>query len=291
MPLQCPTWALQWPTSGEDGRKWSRRWFVPNAIDAWARRHPDVAKAIEELGRIEGFWRAVVELERLDKHRLRLLVAASLERQEVYEKPTVQVNLGNEHPIAARIVYIVALNGPDAPIDVESARRHKAAHGPVQRATAQDPLLAIQTIRRLGSQELKNGEGIPLRRRLLDEIRGEVEYRTPRQSSPAFTDMSGAELMRVVQEAESLVRDVRKEPTTFWPLLPNEVAWIDRPPPIRHLPADYEKRLEYPEDAEGMRPTRVLAHDLTLLRLGRDPEDPKARSSLKTELSRARREK
>jgi hypothetical protein len=291
MPLQWPTWALQWPTSGEDGRKWSRRWFVPNAINAWARRHPDVAKAVEELGRIEGFWRAVVGLEHLEEHRVRLLVTASLERPEVYEKPTVQINLGNEHPIAARIVCIVALNGPDAPIDAESNRRHRAAHGPAQRAKAQDPLLAIQTIRRLRSQELKNSEGIPLRRRLLEAIRDEVAYRTPRQSSPAFTDMSGAELMRVVQEAESLVRAVRKDPTTFWPLLPNEVAWIDRPPPIRHFPSDYKERLKDPDDAEGMRPAGVLAHDLTLLRLGYDPEDPKARSSLKTDLSRARQKK
>ena len=98
----------------------------------------------------------------------------------------------------------------------------------------------------------------------------------------------------MVTEAEALVVAVQATPRQdSFPLFPGEVDRIRRPPPVGPRPIDYEDRLAeaegYPDDWAALRSGEVLAHDLTLMRLGYDPDEPSSRGALLVELHRARR--
>jgi hypothetical protein len=224
-------------------------------------------------------------------------VGAHLERDDVYTKPVRVVTLPTDRHPGRLLGAILQIEGPEAPVDVEVQRRLTELGGEAtagRRTESLEPLLAAEFIRRLGARDLPNERGTPLRQRVLrTATRDGLSLRIPRQVGPAFTDMSQVELARVVNEAEGLVVGFWQAPEDPWPLLPAEVARIRRPPPIRHRPWDYDERLEdgleFPDDVLIMRSAKVLAHDLTLLRLGRDPDDPKARVVLRVELQRARR--
>ena len=120
--------------------------------------------------------------------------------------------------------------------------------------------------------------------------KGGLRYRKPCGKGRQFTDMPPNELVRVVGEAANLVESVRRSPTKSWPLSPKELRRILEPPAMRNRPGDYVARLEemlhYPHAVEKLRPATVLANDLTLIRLGYDPDDRDARNNLRVELSR-----
>jgi hypothetical protein len=116
-----------------------------------------------------------------------------------------------------------------------------------------------------------------------------LPYRTPRQSAPAFTDMTSDELRRVVTEAACLARAAQTDPDELLPLLPAEADRIHHPPAAGRRPRDYEVLWEELKSYPGLlRSHAILGNDLVLLRLGRDPDDKQARTDLRVALHRAK---
>lgn len=296
--VDAPTWLLRKPPSGCDGRRWSAAWFVPTAVEAWGLEHPAVQRAVAKL-QADGFVRDEVRPIQRPGSRLALLITGLREESTTdiaYDKPTRQVELKHQNPLTRRLRAYLALEGPLAPVDVEDQglRRQDVVRAPAEREEmyrARQPLVARELIR-VSSAKTREGGCAPIRRDLLAEVkRSGLQYRVPHQAGPAFTDMSPAELQRVVEEAQRLVDLVRAQPGEFWPLLPREVDRLRRPPPA-HRPysdrGDYEDALrEYPDE---VRSSKVLARDLTLLRLGYSPDDGddwyRASAALRAQLSR-----
>ena len=119
-----------------------------------------------------------------------------------------------------------------------------------------------------------------------------LRYRKPGGKGRQFTDVLPNELVRLVNEAANLAESVRRSPTNLWPLSPKELKRILEPPSMRNRPTDYAARLEemshYLDGVEQLRAATVVANDLTLMRLGYDPDDLDARNNLRVELSRSR---
>lgn len=307
-----PTWDLLDPPSGVDGRLWSAGWFVPLAVDGWARTDEEVRRAVAEVRR-ESCVRVVIEALGAQDNAsgaVQLAVLGSPKRNpRAGRRPMRILLLPASHSLSARLRYMQGLQGrPPAPLDAElhrvlgeSAGYQRALRR--QRTTAADveavwqavkPWLAADQIRRLGSRDRTSRRHGRLRQRMLHELKGSsVPIRRPRQIGAAFTDMAEAELLRVVEEAQGLVDAVRNDPDTFWPLTPEELDRISRPPAVRRHPADYESRLQDEEDRAKLGPNEVLAHDITLLRLGYvlDAREapPRARRAVRRAAARARR--
>jgi hypothetical protein len=106
-----------------------------------------------------------------------------------------------------------------------------------------------------------------------------------------FTDLSPVDLSRLVREAGQLVLAFRAEESTPvpLPLLPDEYDRIRTPPPA-HRPyaseRDYQDTVR--EEPDFVRPADVIARDITLMRLGRDPDSRPDRAALRMQLRRAR---
>ena len=324
LPLQSaqsrwPTWGLQTPPSGVDGRRWSLTWFVPSAVNGWAMEDERVRAACAELA-IADYGRCDVHAEVLDGDDLLLHIFGALDRpmepeEDAYVKPVKQVAVPANDALAVRLRYFLALRGPAAPVDELLTARSRSHYRPLVQGTsdatsreeyfrALRPFLALDVLRRhkLTSGALRNRQGVPLRKRLLALLRrSDLPYRVPRNAGRQLTDMSPVELDGVVKDASFLIAEVRAHPAGLWPLLPGELDRILRPPPVGRYTAGCwsDVLVNYPEDVPGVRSDQVLAHDLTLLRLGyrldawdpgsRDSEDVlQARNALLVQLSRAR---
>ena len=273
-------------------------------MDAWARKLlEEVAEVVRELEAVEGCCYVTVLAAgppQGDKDdRVDLVVTASLDKDVVYSAPVRSLTVQSP-----RLCWLASLTGPRPPIDaqlepIEAEIEQGADYDHIREALS--PFIALPTIRRLGSRDLSNRNGKPLRPRLTRELPGKLDYRMPRQVTPAFTDMTPDEFAQLVEEAVNLARVVRADPKKFWPLLPHEVEQVLFPKdPIRRRARDYDATRELARsnsgdggeadrhDLQRWRPVEVAGRDLVLLRLGWDLTDSSFKA-LRQALDRHRR--
>jgi len=302
LPLQSRIWSLECPPSGVDGQRWSATWFVPLAIDRWARQHEAVQEAVRKLeANHDCLYTEVLPDGPLSggTGSLRLLVMASLNDTEPHIRPMEEALVPVQHEIAAQILLLDGIlrrsdqrdsSGRNPPLSPHNNEVEQRAHvvlgkggGPAEMWNALKPLYALSKMRKLKAGPARRELGMTARK-------GGLRYRKPGGKGRQFTDMLPNELVCVVEEAANLVESVRSSPAESWPLSPMELQRIFEPPPMRNRPSDYTARLEemshFPDDVETLRPATVLANDLTLIRLGYDPDDRDARNNLRVELSR-----
>ncbi len=304
MPLQSRIWSLECPPSGVDGQRWSATWFVPFAIDRWAREHESVKEAVSNL---EASYDCLYTEVLLDgplsggTGSLRLLVLASLNATVPYRKPLEEARLPAQDKVAAQLRFLDGIlrrldhrdpsgrNPALSPHNNEVEQRARAVlregGWPGEMWKAMAPPYALTRMRRLKAGPPRQELGMTARK-------GGLRYRKPCGKGSQFTDMRPNELMCVVEEAANLVESVRRSPANSWPLSPKELRRILEPPAMRNRPSDYTARLEemsdYLDPVEKLRPATVLANDLTLIRLGYDPDDRDARNNLRVELNRSK---
>jgi hypothetical protein len=257
-------------------------------VDCWGREDARVAAVVEEFEALPGCEGVRVQMAgpvRGDGS-VELFVSASMEvaGDEAYVKPHRTVLIEGGDALADRVRFVAGLDGPPSFLQAECSERTEALVSSGAHLSAyQEELLPL-----LLPSILRTQTGGPRRRETLRALSDDgLPYRNPRGSSPLFTDMRPDELRRVVNEAAHLACAAHAMPNELLPLLPAEVHRIRNPPSTRTTPSDYNDRLaEIAKYPDAVRSYAILATDLVLLRLGRDPDDEQARAPLRVTLNR-----